>query len=302
MKNTPKPQTIESILADSNVAQDFSPTSTDSNPDRRYEMFTLRNKDYVTADVQDRIRNTRVLVAGCGLGSTFAESAVRLGFEKFILVDGDTVAPHNLNRQTYEAVDVNQPKVEALARRLRAINPDVEINAVHAYLDEKNTAELVGRADIVFDTVDFLDLPAIVRLHDESRRQGKPIVTALAAGWGAIAYYSAPHQEVSCRELFGLPAEGSVSQLSYLDVFKEFLMGIKDKLDPSVLYAVSKALTIMADGKPCPASQVAPGAFAVGSLAGAIVYRIVAGLPVKQAPEMIYVNLFDQIANKMACA
>lgn len=58
-------------------------------------------------------------------------------------------------------------------------------------------------------------------------------------------------------------------------------------LNPEVVYAISKALTIMEDGTPCPASQVAPGSFAVASLAGTMIYRIFAGLPVSVAPDFI---------------
>ena len=71
-----------------------------------YAELTQRNVGYVSDDLQARIRATRVLIAGCGIGSSFAEAAVRLGFEHITLVDGDTVAATNLNRQTFTAEDV----------------------------------------------------------------------------------------------------------------------------------------------------------------------------------------------------
>ncbi len=63
-----------------------------------YEQFVARNSGYVPAELQAKIRSTRVLVAGCGLGSVTAEIAARTGFERFTLVDADDIAVHNLNR------------------------------------------------------------------------------------------------------------------------------------------------------------------------------------------------------------
>jgi hypothetical protein len=47
----------------------------------------------------------------------------------------------------------------------------------------------------------------------------------------------------------------------------------------------------MEDGRPCPASQVSPGAFAVGALATTLVVRVLAGDPVTAAPEMVVLDL-----------
>jgi molybdopterin-synthase adenylyltransferase len=54
---------------------------------------------------------------------------------------------------------------------------------------------------------------------------------------------------------------------------------------------VSRALTVMEDGAPCPAAQVAPGACAVGALAATMVVRILSGLPVTAAPEMVIADM-----------
>ena len=154
-----------------------------------YSLLTLRNIDYISSEIQQKIRNTVLLIAGCGIGSSLAEVAVRLGFENFILADADEVSAHNLNRQCYVAADIGKPKVEGLANRLTAINPDVSIELFDQYLDANTVPDIVSKADIVFDTIDFLDLSGIVALHDECRKQSKPIVTALAIGWGAGCVY-----------------------------------------------------------------------------------------------------------------
>jgi molybdopterin-synthase adenylyltransferase len=257
----------------------------------RYEELTLRNAGYVSEAVQRRVRETRLLVAGCGIGSTFAETAVRIGFERFILADGDTVSAHNLNRQAFSAADVGKPKVRALAERLRAINPNAQVEELNANLDAANTPSVVAGADLVFDTVDFLDLSAIIGLHDECRRQAKPVITALAVGWGAGVLYFPVGSPWTFRCLFGIPEGAAVANASYIEAFAPILRKLADRLDPEVVEVVSRALTVMEDGAPCPASQVAPGAAAVSALAVTMVVRILAGQPVTEAPRMLIADM-----------
>lgn len=256
-----------------------------------YQELTRRNLGYVSLDIQEKIRHTCLLVAGCGIGSSFAEAAVRLGFEKFILADGDVVDSHNLNRQDYVHADIGKPKVQALAERLRAINPDAQVSERHLFLDAGNTAGIVSEADFVFDTVDFLDLSAIVRLHDEAQRQKKPAITAIAIGWGAGALYFPVGTEWTFRRVFGVGTGGQVKDESYVEMFKPLIDRLKERLDPQVVDVVSKALTVMEDGTPCPASQVSPGAFSVGALAATMVVRILEGREVLPSPELVMVDM-----------
>jgi len=256
-----------------------------------YEQFTLRNIDYIPNELQNKIRNTTILIAGCGIGSSFAEVAVRLGFENFILADGDIVNDHNLNRQCFTANDIGNLKVKALSERLKAINPSVKVKEFTEYISEKNVTRIVNDADIVFDTIDFLDLKSIVGLHDECSKQRKHVISALAIGWGAGCIYFPPDSKCSFRQIFSLPFEGPVDQFGYAETFSIVIDKLKEKLDPTVLNAVGKALLFMDDGKPCPASQVSPGAYAVGTLAGTLVVRILSGLPVLHAPNLMTIDI-----------
>lgn len=253
----------------------------------RYDEFVKRNVGYVSEALQQRIRDTRVLVAGCGIGSTFAESAVRLGFEQLILADGDTVAAHNLNRQNFAASDIGRPKVDALADRLTAINPAVKLRQIRSNLDRYNTADAVEGADFVFDTIDFLDLAAIVGLHDECRRQGKPAISALAMGWGAGCVYFPPRGEWTFRRVFGISEDEVVSSTSYRSAFARLAGRLAERLDAQVARVLSDALAVMEDGAPCPASQVSPGAQSVAALATTLLVEVLAGRAVRSAPALL---------------
>jgi molybdopterin-synthase adenylyltransferase len=256
-----------------------------------YDEFVQRNAGYVPGDVQQRLRSASILIAGCGIGSAIAESLVRAGCERLTLVDGDDVALHNLNRQDFVARDVGRRKVEALADRLRAINPEARIAVRDAWIGAENAGALAAEADVVVDTIDFLDLAGIVALHAAARAARKPVISAVSVGFGAAAVYFPPDSPCTFRQLFGLPAEGSVGGYSYTERFAVVIERLAEKLDPDVVQAMAKALTVMEDGRPCPAPHISVGATSVAALTTTIVVRLFAGRPVTAAPEMILVDM-----------
>ena len=255
-----------------------------------YETSVTRNSGYITAETQAKIRTTKLLIAGCGIGSSPAVCAARMGFENFVLVDGDVVDAHNLNRQFYDFADIGKPKVAALKDKILRINPQAKVEAIEAYLDANNTQEIVGKADIVFDTVDFLDLPAILRLHDSAKKHKAHIFTALSVGFGALVWYfpaesSLTLTDILAPDITGVSAGGAVP--SYADVFASFIQRLAPHLDAEVVEQVTKVLTMMKDGKPCPASQVAVGSFAIGAMAMSMMHDLLAGNPIPSAPKLV---------------
>ncbi|OHC79693.1 MAG: thiamine biosynthesis protein ThiF [Rhodoferax sp. RIFCSPLOWO2_12_FULL_60_11] len=255
-----------------------------------YETSVTRNSGYITAETQAKIRKTKLLIAGCGIGSSPAVCAARMGFENFVLVDGDVVDAHNLNRQFYDFADIGKPKVAALKDKILRINPQAKVEAIEAYLDADNTQEIVGKADIVFDTVDFLDLPAILRLHDSAKKHKAHIFTALSVGFGALVWYfpaesSLTLTDILAPDITGVSAGGAVP--SYADVFASFIQRLAPHLDAEVVEQVTKVLTMMKDGKPCPASQVAVGSFAIGAMAMSMMHDLLAGNPIPSAPKLV---------------
>jgi molybdopterin/thiamine biosynthesis adenylyltransferase len=256
-----------------------------------YEGFVSRNAGYVSEDLQRRIRETRLLVAGCGIGGTIAEACVRLGFEHLTLIDKDHVEAHNLNRQDFTAADIGTPKVDALARRLLSINPSASIRAIDDWVTPANAAGFVSEADIVFDTIDFLSLEGIVALHDAGHAQKKPVIAPLSAGWGAAAIYFPPEGTCTFRDIFGLPASGPVGHISYVGQFMRVIDRLESELSEDVVAALRKTLTRMDDGHPCPAPHVSAGSWAVGSLAATLAVRVLRAEPITPAPRMIFLNM-----------
>jgi molybdopterin/thiamine biosynthesis adenylyltransferase len=232
------------------------------------------------------------------VGSTIAEAAVRIGFSRLTLADADIVELHNLNRQTYVTGDIGRKKVAALAGRLEAINPVVEINEFDGLVAEETVSALVGGADLALDTIDFLDISGIVALHDECRRQGKPVVSCASAGWGAVATYFPADGDVTFRELFGLPRSGSVAGYSYVTCFETFVERLRGVMMPDVVEAVSRALTEMEDDRPCPAPHLSVGASAAAALGVTMLVSILAGRPVTEAPRMVVADFNSLITGE----
>lgn len=79
---------------------------------------------------QRALRETRAMVAGCGaLGSSAAVNLGRLGVGHLTLIDYDILEEHNLENQEYTRHNIGQRKVAALADRIDAIDPSLEVRA-----------------------------------------------------------------------------------------------------------------------------------------------------------------------------
>ena len=124
----------------------------------------MENEDYfqrtellLGAPAMRALARTRVLLVGTGgVGSWCAEALVRTGVGRVTLVDADRVCASNVNRQLMAtSKTLGEPKVEALARRLREINPAADVAAV-AGTYSADTADTFGLEayDYVIDAID----------------------------------------------------------------------------------------------------------------------------------------------------
>jgi molybdopterin/thiamine biosynthesis adenylyltransferase len=88
------------------------------------------------------LRHCRVVVVGVGGAVGFVEDLVRAGVYDLALVDPDVVSPTNLATQQVYRRDLGHPKVEAVADRLRDINPGVEVVACQADFNAFTESEI----------------------------------------------------------------------------------------------------------------------------------------------------------------
>lgn len=88
----------------------------------------------------------RVAIVGCGsMGSKVAASLARAGVTRFFLVDGDVMKIENLVRNDLDWSAVGAHKVDGVAKRLRAIRTDVQINSWNGRLGgQHSTSNLLS--------------------------------------------------------------------------------------------------------------------------------------------------------------
>ncbi len=105
---------------------------------------------------QLQLKKAKVCLAGLGgLGSPIAMQLAALGVGHLRLVDRDIVELSNLQRQHLYTVDqLGYPKVEVAARRLKNLNPNIEIEPVPLSLNADNAEDIIKGADVVLDGLD----------------------------------------------------------------------------------------------------------------------------------------------------
>lgn len=263
-------------------------------PSSHYVRLVSRNAGFIPVDLQESIRNARVLIAGCGLGGVIAEVAVRTGFSNLGLIDGDCVEDHNLNRQMFSVRDIGQFKAASLAAKLAEINPNAHLRAFNVMLDTENVRDLVAAYDLIIDTVDFRDPVAIRALHAEARAQHKCVIAPFAVGWGGAALIFQPDGP-SLEDLMGT-AGSACSPAAHTEAFARMMRQYASALPDYAMKVLSRVL----DSKDiCPFSQIGSGNFAVASLTVMLAVRLLAGEALPQAPDML---LLDPMGSPVVCA
>jgi proteasome lid subunit RPN8/RPN11 len=82
-----------------------------------------------------RMARVRLVAVGTGGAAAFLEDLARCGVGEFVLIDPDTVAESNIATQQVYRKDLGQPKVTAIAERLRDVNPAIKVREVCMSLD-----------------------------------------------------------------------------------------------------------------------------------------------------------------------
>lgn len=136
---------------------------------------------------QEKIRHKHVLMIGAGaLGSSNGEILTRAGIGKLTIVDRDYVEASNLQRQqlyTEEDVEQKLPKAVAAEKRLKAINSDVEIQAIVGDATPEMLEELIKGVDLILDATDNFETR--MALNDISQKYKVPwIYGALVGSFG----------------------------------------------------------------------------------------------------------------------
>jgi sulfur-carrier protein adenylyltransferase/sulfurtransferase len=127
---------------------------------------------------QARLAAASVLVIGAGgLGVPVLQYLAGAGVGRLGIVDGDSLEPSNLHRQTWYAIaDCGRRKAELAAERVRALNPAVRVEAHAQRLDASNADALAAGFDLILDCSDNFATKFL--LNDLALRARKPVLFA----------------------------------------------------------------------------------------------------------------------------
>ncbi len=144
------------------------------------------------ADGQRRLAESTVVLVGCGAtGTHLAGMLARAGVGRLRIIDRDFIELTNLQRQTlFDEADIaaNLPKAEAAARKLRAVNSAIDIEAVVADLNPGNVLDLLVDATLVMDGTDNFSTRYL--LNDACLKLGVPwVYTGVIASYGMTATF-----------------------------------------------------------------------------------------------------------------
>ena len=129
------------------------------------------------------LSSAHVAVVGMGgVGSWAVEALARSGIGRLTLIDADEVCVSNTNRQSHALEgQFGRAKVEVLAQRALAINPQVQVEAIAQFVTASNFETLLERGyDAVFDACDAIKVK--VQMIVFCRRRKIPIVVCGSAG------------------------------------------------------------------------------------------------------------------------
>lgn len=146
--------------------------------------WTERTELLLGANKMERLRKAHILIVGTGgVGAYAAEMLARAGVGKLTLLDADKVQLSNLNRQVIALHStLGEDKVRVLERRLKDVNPDLNVTALAEFLEEGSVKTLLteNKFDFVVDAIDTIAPKCALIM--EAMRLKVPIVSSMGAG------------------------------------------------------------------------------------------------------------------------
>lgn len=199
-----------------------NPSTGQAEAEAFYRALTVRNQGLVDDREQHLLRNSPILVAGCGsIGGGAVEPLVRLGAETLRLAEPDVYELHNLNRQNAVRHDVGTNKAAALAERCGQINPYATIEVESRGVTPQSIEALLAGAALVIDGVDVtttLALEAKYLLHVRAHARGVPVISGYdIAGVQVVLVYDYRNPRIDVLGgRFSTASPAAIRPLSFL--------------------------------------------------------------------------------------
>ncbi|MBQ4105576.1 MAG: tRNA threonylcarbamoyladenosine dehydratase [Clostridia bacterium] len=143
----------------------------------------LRTEALLGESAMKKLKSSRVIVFGVGgVGGYVVEALARSGVGNIDLVDPDTVAESNINRQIIALEStVGRAKTDVMRERIREINPDASVQTFNIFYTPENADSIdLSCYDYIVDAIDTV--PAKIELITRARALSIPIITSMGFG------------------------------------------------------------------------------------------------------------------------
>ena len=155
---------------------------------------------------QSKLQKSHVAIVGCGgLGAIAAAYLAGAGIRTLTLIDGDKPDISNVHRQVLYTGDEGDAKSLVLGKKLKALNPDINIHTATHFLTKENIDEHLTGVDLIMECTD--DIMCKYLVNDFAVIEQIPLV------YGAIhkfegyvsTFINQAESDIHLRDLFPYP-------------------------------------------------------------------------------------------------
>lgn len=125
---------------------------------------------------QRALKGATALVSRCGgVGGTAAYYLAAAGIGRLVIAHAGNARPNDLNRQILMThASIGQPRAATASRRLRDLNPRLDVQSIPENVSEGNVERLVQGVDIIVDAAPLFSERFL--MNREAVRQNKPLI------------------------------------------------------------------------------------------------------------------------------
>lgn len=243
----------------------------------------LRNRIYLSTEEQEKLRNFSIVIAGSGIGSNIAECALRTGFERICVIDGDFIEESNLNRQNYTEAQIGSPKASALYERLKSINGNAEISFIDQFISSDNIPA-TGSYQAGINALDYSnDAPHLFDMA--CLNSGIPVLHPYNVGWGGLVTVLRPEGPF----LHSIKKSGHFNELgavSYAASYQRYWGNPHVWLEEIINEYSNEDFAL-------PPPQLAIGSWYAAAMCTHLLVKIATGKYYKTFPEFYLSSLFE---------
>ncbi len=177
---------MHSAARDSHPADRTSPASSREPSTFDYARAFSRNIGWVTGGEQDKLRASRIAIAGMGgVGGQHLLTLSRLGVGAFHLADFDCFDIENFNRQAGAMMaNVGRAKVGVMTELALQINPETDVRTFDEGIHPGNIDQFLDGVDLYVDSLDFFAVAARRMVFKACAERRIPALTAAPLGMG----------------------------------------------------------------------------------------------------------------------